>query len=140
MQRYLRWDKVRDLIQLICEAHELDDDADARRQHLLNGLAELTHEAGSELSAESRALLDVFQAGAGHLLQRPAHGGGAVYDGLSTRQRATLDCLLRGMSEKEAAIHLGLSPHTVHVYVKALHRAFAVRSRAELISRCLRRR
>src|SRR5262245_6954027 len=133
----LPWDTVRDLIRLICEAYELGDDADARRSHLREGLAALTR----ELSAESGALLDVFHAGAGHLLEgSAARGGGAVYDGLSSRQRATLDCLLRGMSEKEAALHLGLSPHTVHVYVKALHRAFAVRSRAELISRCLRRR
>ena len=62
----------------------------------------------------------------------------AIRAGLSPRQRDTLECLLEGMSEKEVARQLGLSPHTVHVYVKALHRAFSVRSRAELLTRCLR--
>lgn len=64
----------------------------------------------------------------------------SIRAGLSPRQRDTLDCLLEGMSEKEVAKRLGVSPHTVHVYVKALHRAFAVRSRAELLTRCLRAR
>jgi DNA-binding CsgD family transcriptional regulator len=55
---------------------------------------------------------------------------------------ATIPCsvkvsplLLDGMSEKEIAVHLDISAHTVHVYAKALHRAFGVRSRSELLSR-----
>lgn len=64
----------------------------------------------------------------------------SIRAGLSPRQRETLDGLLRGLSEKEVAHQLGVSPHTVHVYVKALHRAFGVRSRAELLSRWLRSR
>jgi DNA-binding NarL/FixJ family response regulator len=53
--------------------------------------------------------------------------------------RQTLGCLLEGASEKEAAARLGLSWHTVHGYIKALHRRFGVRSRAELLVLCLRR-
>ena len=53
--------------------------------------------------------------------------------------RQTLSCLLEGASEKEAAARLGLSWHTVHGYIKVLHRRFGVSSRAELLVLCLRR-
>ena len=58
---------------------------------------------------------------------------------LSPRLGQTLTCLLAGHSEKEAAQQLGLSPHTVHVYVKELYRRFGVSSRAELLARHVRR-
>ena len=45
--------------------------------------------------------------------------------------------LLGGASEKEIADRMGLSAHTVHQYVKSIYRAFGVRSRAELMARCL---
>jgi DNA-binding NarL/FixJ family response regulator len=54
---------------------------------------------------------------------------------LSPRMRQTLDCLLAGDSEKQIARKLALSPHTVHVYVKALYRGFDVCSRSELLAR-----
>jgi DNA-binding CsgD family transcriptional regulator len=46
--------------------------------------------------------------------------------------------LLFGRSEKEVALILGLSRHTVHEHVKAIYRAYGVRSRAELMSLLLR--
>jgi DNA-binding CsgD family transcriptional regulator len=52
--------------------------------------------------------------------------------------RQTLGRLLEGDSEKQAALHLGLSRHTVHEYVTALYRRFSVTSRAELLAFCLR--
>jgi DNA-binding CsgD family transcriptional regulator len=58
---------------------------------------------------------------------------------LCPRERDTLDLLLSGMSEKEIAAELDLSPHTVHGYMKTIHRAFDVRSRAELMARFVRR-
>jgi DNA-binding CsgD family transcriptional regulator len=58
---------------------------------------------------------------------------------LSPRLRQTLDALLEGNSEKEAALRLRLSVHTVHEYVTALYRHFGVSSRAELLARFLRR-
>jgi DNA-binding CsgD family transcriptional regulator len=58
---------------------------------------------------------------------------------LSPRLRQTLEALLDGDSEKEAAIRMGLSVHTVHEYVTALYRQFSVSSRAELFARFLRR-
>jgi DNA-binding CsgD family transcriptional regulator len=53
---------------------------------------------------------------------------------LSRRQQQVLNLLQQGYSEKEAANHLALSKHTVHVYVKGLYKHFSVYSRAELLS------
>ncbi|MCC6623516.1 MAG: hypothetical protein IT385_19805 [Deltaproteobacteria bacterium] len=47
--------------------------------------------------------------------------------------------LCRGLSEKQIAAELGMSPHTVHDHVKRLHLRFGVQSRGELIARALRR-
>ena len=47
----------------------------------------------------------------------------------------TLQGILDGQSEKQIAYALGLSQHTVHNYVRALHRRFDVSSRAELIAK-----
>lgn len=54
---------------------------------------------------------------------------------LSPRTRQTLERLLAGDSEKQIAAHLGVSRHTVHVYVKALYKGFNVCSRGELLAR-----
>lgn len=54
---------------------------------------------------------------------------------LSPRERRTLSLLLAGASEKEIALALALSAHTVHQYVKALYRKLGVRSRGELLAR-----
>ena len=54
---------------------------------------------------------------------------------LSPRMLQTLQQLLRGDSEKQAARALGVSPHTVHVYVKAIYRKFGVASRGELLAK-----
>ncbi len=54
---------------------------------------------------------------------------------LSPRQRETLELLLAGFSEKQIAANLRLSRHTVHDYVKALHRRFQVCTRSELLAR-----
>ncbi|HEV7302159.1 MAG TPA: helix-turn-helix transcriptional regulator [Tepidisphaeraceae bacterium] len=71
-------------------------------------------------------------------LYHPNGGASASHpeiDGLTERQRQTLDRLLAGDSEKEAAAALGLSPHTVHVYVKSLYRTFQVNTRNELLAK-----
>lgn len=54
---------------------------------------------------------------------------------LPPRLRPVLRRLLAGDGEKQAALRLGLSPHTVHQYTKALYRAFGVNSRGELLAR-----
>jgi DNA-binding CsgD family transcriptional regulator len=55
---------------------------------------------------------------------------------LPPRAEQTLMLLGVGESEKRAARHLGLSRHTLHDYVKLLHRHFAVSHRRELLVRC----
>jgi len=60
--------------------------------------------------------------------------------GLTPRQRETLELLLDGLSEKEAAAEMGVKPSTIHSYVVELHRHFDVRSRGELLSYFVRRR
>lgn len=54
---------------------------------------------------------------------------------LTPREREVLERLIGGDSEKVIAARLGLSPHTVHDYVRAVYRAFGVHSRSELCSR-----
>lgn len=54
---------------------------------------------------------------------------------LPPRQRQTLERLLQGDSEKQIAQRLRLSPHTIHSYVKALHKRLNVNSRGELLAR-----
>jgi DNA-binding CsgD family transcriptional regulator len=56
---------------------------------------------------------------------------------LSPRERQTLHRLLAGDSEKEVAAQLGVSPHTVHIYVKSLYKYYQVSSRGELMAKCL---
>ena len=52
---------------------------------------------------------------------------------LPQRLRRVLGGLQSGLSEKEIALSLSLSQHTVHTYVKELYSKFGVRSRAELL-------
>jgi DNA-binding CsgD family transcriptional regulator len=60
-------------------------------------------------------------------------------DGLSKRLRETLELLLAGKSEKEAARELDLSIKTVHEYVGMIYKHFAVSSRGELLAYFIRR-
>jgi DNA-binding NarL/FixJ family response regulator len=57
---------------------------------------------------------------------------------LSPRMRQTLSGLLRGDSEKQIAMALKVSPHTVHVYVKQLYKKLEVSSRGELLAKFVR--
>jgi DNA-binding CsgD family transcriptional regulator len=57
---------------------------------------------------------------------------------LPPRARETLQYLLAGLSEKQAADRLELSHNTVHHYVKLLYRHFEVSSRSELLARWVR--
>ena len=67
-----------------------------------------------------------------------AEAGDGRRAGLSFRLRQTLDLLRQGAGEKEVAARLGLSRHTVHDYVKALHERFAAASRGELLAAAAR--
>jgi DNA-binding CsgD family transcriptional regulator len=58
---------------------------------------------------------------------------------LPPRARQVLACLLEGDGDKQVADRLGIGVHTVNQYTKAVFRHFAVRSRAELLARWVRR-
>ena len=62
-----------------------------------------------------------------------------VVAGLAPRLREVLWMLCVGMSEKEVAHQLQLSPRTIHNHVVRLHAAFGVNSRGELLARVLNR-
>lgn len=89
-------------------------------------------------------MLRVFHAQLVQLWRAPflplaINDGDAVRDEqgpqLSPRLRQTLSLLAGGLSEKQIALRLGISAHTVHDYVKALHRHFGVSCRSELLLR-----
>jgi DNA-binding CsgD family transcriptional regulator len=50
---------------------------------------------------------------------------------LTSRQKELLRWIGEGKTDREIAIILGLSPHTVKSYVKALYRVLGVRNRTE---------
>ena len=59
---------------------------------------------------------------------------------LSPAESRVLDMVLQGLSEKEMAHKLNLSPHTVHNHIKRIYREFEVHTRAELLVRLSNRR
>jgi hypothetical protein len=88
-----------------------------------------------------RALVDVFYRESRRLrvlARRSREGGQSPSEiALPPRLVQTLAALARGLSEKQVAAELGLSQHTVHDYVKELHRRLRVQSRGELLARYL---
>lgn len=52
--------------------------------------------------------------------------------GLSPREKQTALLLLRGMTVRQAAAELGLTPSTVATYSKAIYKKLGINSRAEL--------
>jgi DNA-binding CsgD family transcriptional regulator len=56
---------------------------------------------------------------------------------LQPRLLKVLEQLLAGYSEKQVAVRIGYSPHTIHTYVKAIYQHFGVSSRAELLAKVL---
>jgi DNA-binding NarL/FixJ family response regulator len=72
-------------------------------------------------------------------IQGDAPGETRLNRPLSRRLRQTLDLLLAGEGEKQIALKLTLSQHTVHDYVKAVYRLFGVNTRAELLALWVRK-
>lgn len=76
---------------------------------------------------------------ASHLLslvrQEPTDAGGRAADAphLSPRERELLEYLARGLSRKEAARIMNLSPYTVAEYMQSIYRKLQVKSRGEAV-------
>ena len=68
--------------------------------------------------------------------KRPARTGrGGPTSSLTPAQRRVYALLLEGLIEREVAVRLGISPHTVHNHVTEIYRKLAVSTRGELVSR-----
>lgn len=120
------------------------DDADRIYQALCAGATGylLKSTPPAEIKA---ALLDVARGGApmsravarkvlGYFKPTPS----APSADLTPRERQVLEGLVDGLSEKQVAARLSLTPQTVHSYIKQLYRKLHVRSRAELVRQTLR--
>ena len=55
--------------------------------------------------------------------------------GLTDVEADVAETLLRGLSYEDAAQSLGMSPHTIHSHVKAIHRKAGVATSLELVAR-----
>jgi DNA-binding CsgD family transcriptional regulator len=92
-------------------------------------------------TAVEHKLVRLFHVELGRLWRASAlHDAEDASKELSPRLSQTLEGLLQGSSEKQIAFALGLSQHTVHHYVQALHKRFGVASRAELLARANQQR
>lgn len=57
---------------------------------------------------------------------------------LTERERACLNAAARGMTEKESARELGISPSTVHAHLENCKRKLGVRNKTEAVVRAIR--
>lgn len=57
---------------------------------------------------------------------------------LSSTQRAILQCLARGLADKQIADRLDLSPHAVDYHMRQLRKRFGARNRLQLVPQALR--
>ena len=116
-----------------------DVDALLRAGRPSNAETGLTPSGRDNARTRKRRLVAMFCRMLGE--QVPGREGMKLSGGspLAPRQRQTLELLLDGKSEKEIALGLTISRHTVHVYVKSLYKRFGVSSRGELLARWVRR-
>lgn len=90
-------------------------------------------------ASRQRRLVDLFHAEMTWVYQADVLLTSPDAFALTPRARQTLQHLLAGLSEKQIASNLHLSPNTVHHYVKSIHRHFGVSSRSELLARWVRK-
>lgn len=95
--------------------------------------------AGRPFGPSERRLVEFLHAELARHLGRSLAGYSGPAAGLTPRLRQVLDELLGGDPEKSIARRLGITPDTLHGYVKQVYRAFGTTSRAELLAHFLRR-
>lgn len=83
--------------------------------------------------AIAKRILDRFSS-----LPPPPAGGDAY--GLSAREREILAALVRGLTLRECAAELAISPHTVDTHVRHLYEKLQVRSRGGAVAKAVRER
>ena len=100
---------------------------DSDNATVLSGI-EATLAGGAPVSPSAAVyLLDSLRGAAGHT------GHASEQSGLTTREVELLKLFARGLSYKEAAKALDISPLTVGNYVKSIYRKLAVNSRGEAV-------
>lgn len=82
-------------------------------------------------TVRDRAILELMIRETGQFLIEAAKPSP---EGLSPRGQGVLRLLKGGLSEKEIAHALGLSPHTVHDYIKVIYKRYHVNNRASLMA------
>lgn len=93
----------------------------------------------SEIFATLAGASPISSAAASHLLRRVRQEGSARPDTsalevpLTSREVELLQVLARGLSYKEAAGAMGISPNTVAGYVKTIYRKMNVNSKGEAV-------
>ena len=123
----------------------MHDDPERIFQALRAGATGYVIKNATSLPQYKQAILDVLEGGAAlspsvarkaleHFQPAPSQQPAL----LSAREQEVLQALTEGLSEKQVATRLTLSPDTVHTYVKRLYDKLRVNSRAELLSRALR--
>lgn len=123
----------------------MHDDPDRILQALRAGATGYVVKNATPLPQYKQAILDVLAGGAAlspsvarkalaHFAPVPSQQP----DLLSERERQVLEGLVDGLSEKQVASRLTLSPDTVHTYVRRLYEKLRVNSRAELMGRAAR--
>jgi DNA-binding NarL/FixJ family response regulator len=108
-----------------------DDEIVGALQDILNGriyVPRFMTAAGSAPVGTSAG----YEAGEG----KGGPGGGAVTKPISPRQRDVLDCVRRGLSNKEIARELDIAEGTVKIHLAALFSHFSARNRTELATKC----
>jgi two-component system nitrate/nitrite response regulator NarL len=146
---------------LAAAGHDLADSPDAADVLLADGMAApgegrpvLALGGGEEAQAgllpreASPAQIDAaLRAVAAGLVVRPAGEPGAAFESLadpavpllSPRELEILAAIGEGLSNKEVARRLGISPHTVKFHVESLFRKLGAVSRADAVAKGLRR-
>lgn len=106
----------------------------------LNGSCSFATAAGVRLKTEKLAmaqLVGAFAFEAARRLTRVRDGLETSPPHVSTRERECLVWIARGKSDSEIATILGISPDTVHQYVKHVRATYDVVSRSQLVARAL---
>jgi len=81
-----------------------------------------------------RLLVEIFHQEVGSVMVEQLTHLTPNTSSLPPRLKQVLAGLLQGRSEKQLALALALSQHTVHDYAKALYRRFGVNGRTELLA------
>ena len=98
----------------------------------------LGHALNGNIALPSTILVGANGDPTQNIEQRQSPGGAVA--GLSPRKSDVLNCLLRGMTNKQICLELGLAEGTVKTHVNAIFRVLNVNSRAQVVIEASRRK